>query len=878
MRSRLPMALLIAIITSSLVLSGAQAYNPATPAFARTWDRTDRLVHGVIRRTWIWGPEANTGAVIENYAEAPGGRRVVQYFDKSRMEDNSWRASDSPWDVTNGLLVVELITGRLQLGDASFEQRAPAEVNVAGDPNDPEGPTYVTFSTLLSLPPASLETLLIQRVDRNGTVTDDPSLASQNIAVGFVDEVTNHAIASPFWEFMHSTGLVLTEEGVREDKLFENPFFATGRPVSEAYWAEVLVAGTKQLVLIQCFERRCLTYTPANEPGWRVEAGNVGLHYMNWRYPEGIPVEDAFVVVADTWNNRIQKFDTAGAYIAEWGRQDAGLWEVTNAPRSIAIGRDGAVYVADTGNHRIQKGNSSGTYRGHWGEQGKKPGQFESPGGVALDADGHLYVADTGNHRIQKFDGNGNVLTQWGSLGAAAGQFIHPSGIAVSPDGSIYVADSGNDRIQKFDAGGTFLAQWGGRGGNAGQFQFPEGIAIDRAGNVYVADTYNNRVQRFASTGSYLGQWGSEGGADGQFLTPGGIAVDEMTGDVYVADTGNHRIQRFDSDGVQLARWDGQGNRPGQFRTPRGISTDERGKVYVVDTANDRIQKFDRAGTYLDQWGSDYFGNGQMFQPADVAIDAAGNVYVPDPVNDRIQKFHHSGVFLAQWSVRDTPDRVFGFPWGPFGIAVSRDGTVYVTGQYWVQKFDSNGRYLGQWGSPSPEGGLFQFFGGIAIDHAGNVYVVDSYNYRIQKFDEDGAFLLEWGSPGVNSGQFDHPTAVDVDDEGNVYVADTYNQRIQKFDSNGNFLSQWGEGFGDGDGQFQSPQGLAVNGGNRVYVVDRNTSRIQVFDSAGVYLTQWGEFGNGIGQLDGPSGIAILDERPQAAASSGAADSSRANH
>jgi hypothetical protein len=39
-----------------------------------------------------------------------------------------------------------------------------------------------------------------------------------------------------------------------------------------------------QDVLIQCFERRCLTYTPGNTPEWRVEQGNVGLHYFRWRY------------------------------------------------------------------------------------------------------------------------------------------------------------------------------------------------------------------------------------------------------------------------------------------------------------------------------------------------------------------------------------------------------------------------------------------------------------------------------------------------------------------------------------------------------------------------------------------------------------------
>jgi hypothetical protein len=46
----------------------------------------------------------------------------------------------------------------------------------------------------------------------------------------------------------------------------------------------VLVGGVARDVLIQCFERRCLTHTPSNPPGWQVEAGNVGLHYYRWRY------------------------------------------------------------------------------------------------------------------------------------------------------------------------------------------------------------------------------------------------------------------------------------------------------------------------------------------------------------------------------------------------------------------------------------------------------------------------------------------------------------------------------------------------------------------------------------------------------------------
>jgi hypothetical protein len=45
-------------------------------------------------------------------------------------------------------------------------------------------------------------------------------------------------------------------------------------------------------VLVQCFERRCLTFTPDNSPESQVEAGNIGQHYYLWRY--GSPVDETF--------------------------------------------------------------------------------------------------------------------------------------------------------------------------------------------------------------------------------------------------------------------------------------------------------------------------------------------------------------------------------------------------------------------------------------------------------------------------------------------------------------------------------------------------------------------------------------------------------
>jgi YD repeat-containing protein len=76
----------------------------------------------------------------------------VRYFEKSRMEISD-PAGDpsSPWYVTNGLLVVELVTGQMQIGLSSFHSRQPPEVNVAGDPDDADGPTYATFGGLRAL-------------------------------------------------------------------------------------------------------------------------------------------------------------------------------------------------------------------------------------------------------------------------------------------------------------------------------------------------------------------------------------------------------------------------------------------------------------------------------------------------------------------------------------------------------------------------------------------------------------------------------------------------------------------------------------------------------------------------------------------------------
>ena len=298
MRRSVALLLTLTLVLTSLLatVASVSAEPPGNEPFERTWSRTDKPVADLtVSRTWMWGPEANTGVVSEDYVEAPNGTREVQYYDKARMEINNPdpEAEHDLWYVTNGLLVVEMVTGRMQYGIDNFVSFPGARIPVAGDADDTNGPTYDALAGVVDDAPLAEGTEITWRIDSAGVVTNDTPLTGHGVTAAYWDEVTGHTVASPFWDFMNSEGIVWQDEAYVTDLLFENPFYATGRPITEAYWATTKVDGEVQSVLLQCFERRCLTYTPQNEDGWKVEAGNVGQHYYAWRY--GSPSETVTV-------------------------------------------------------------------------------------------------------------------------------------------------------------------------------------------------------------------------------------------------------------------------------------------------------------------------------------------------------------------------------------------------------------------------------------------------------------------------------------------------------------------------------------------------------------------------------------------------------
>src|SRR5919107_2868296 len=83
---------MFAVAAAVPALGQTGPYPFAHPAFERVWARTDSLVaDGTVARTWFWGPLPGEPR-LEPWKEAPNEQRLVQYFDKSRMELNDPQA------------------------------------------------------------------------------------------------------------------------------------------------------------------------------------------------------------------------------------------------------------------------------------------------------------------------------------------------------------------------------------------------------------------------------------------------------------------------------------------------------------------------------------------------------------------------------------------------------------------------------------------------------------------------------------------------------------------------------------------------------------------------------------------------------------------
>jgi sugar lactone lactonase YvrE len=491
-----------------------------------------------------------------------------------------------------------------------------------------------------------------------------------------------------------------------------------------------------------------------------------------------------------------------------------------NAPlgsvNSIAIDTAGNVYASDADNNLVVQIAPDGALtvvagngtRGFSGDGGPATSAaLSTPFGVAVDSAGDLYIADYGNGRIRKVSGGmittfaGNGMPGFSGDGGSAtnAEFNGASGVAIDSAGTVYIADIQNNRIRRVAGGiittiaGTGVGGFSGDGGPATSASLygPVDVAVDSAGNIYIADSFNSRVRKVSDgiittiAGSAKGGFSGDGGpaTNASLNTPYGITVDSV-GNVYIADQNNYRIRKVSGGiittiagtGAEGFSGDGGPAASATLNVPTGVAVDSAGNVYIADQYNDRVREVSGGiiSTVAGNGGFKFAGDGgiatgaALHGPSGVAADAAGALYIADTQNNRIRKV--SGGIITTVA----------------GGGLSGDG------------------------GPAIAAALSEPFG-VAVDSAGNLYIVELIVGRIRKVSDGIITTVVGNATNGFSGDggpaaaaaFNGPRGIAVDSAGNLYIADSGNNRIRKI-SGGIVTTVAGDGATgfSGDGGF----------------------------------------------------------------------------
>lgn len=381
-------------------------------------------------------------------------------------------------------------------------------------------------------------------------------------------------------------------------------------------------------------------------------------------------------------------------------------------------------------------------------------------GEIAVDGNGNLYAA-TGAYA------NSDGVNVTGAIRKIANGVMStitaPSlssitGVAVDSAGNVYYSDPGDpsgNGVYEFSNGKTTTLF-----GSLGQSQ---ALAVDGSGNLYIADAQNAVIRQFAngSAPAVAGNGHISFSGDGgpatiaQFDFPGGLAFD-AAGNLYVADQDNGRIREIAGGiittvaGSSTLGFSGDGGlaTAAGLYNPRDVAFDSAGDMYIADTVNQCVRMVEKGivttiagrGSGANGYGDGGPATAAYFDSVNsVAVDAAGNVYVSDGVANRVRKISN-GIITT----------------------VAGNGTRGFSGD----------------GGPATLAELFGP-GTIRVDAAGNLYIVDSNNYRIREVIDGVIYTIAGngsqttsgdGRPATSAGIF--PGGMAFDSAGHLFVSD----------------------------------------------------------------------------------------------------------
>lgn len=321
---------------------------------------------------------------------------------------------------------------------------------------------------------------------------------------------------------------------------------------------------------------------------------------------------------------------------------------------------------------------------------------------------------------------------------------------------------------------------------------------------ILVITLMTNTATTFATDKSikFTDQLGGFGTKAGKLKQPFGITIDK-TGNIYIANTGNNRIDVYNSNhdfkkSITNSR----------FKKPTGVAIDGSGNIYISDCFTDRIYKYSKHYKFIKSWGGSATVTDTILEdssalrktyskfncPISLTTDNDNNIFVADMYNNRIQKFTSNGKYLLSFgskaSTSDSqlflstrtgvePKTTFNLP----SALTFKDDKLFVVDSInnRVQVFDSDGKFIKQFGGIGNIMGRFKLPSSVAVDTDGNIYIAEFKGNKITVFNKYYQFKTKWGGKGIGNMEFEGITGLAVDKDGFVYVSDYGNHRVKKF-------------------------------------------------------------------------------------------------